>query len=747
MKNRSMSHVCGVLILFAGILMRSTDVYAREASADWWAAQRDVTAVLMDSGTNLATLATQVCQSAPTNGQAAMFEVCVLARTGMTKELIQALHELKRVSPELDNYQVSSIYYDACDRLKAWNVAEAVAVIFADNICELSLGNRLLKHFLNSGWPVERVDEWLASKPKGGKNFWLKERLRFNMQHGRGEALEKKLADHVRADPQDVAGALDFLDAIIYARTDRQKMPDLAWLADTIKPEMATDASEMASRLVTLNQWRYAVVFYRQAVAIPLTDREVQRLAMMCQIFMPENTVRASFAAHIREGLAGCFLKLEQADEAQEWMLAASDIREKNHLGRNALFAGQVQGESGQRVIEGQIKAEEETSKNEPQYWLVRAQYYRGRKESAEEESALKQGLALTYPQPEPTRMAKGYTDWRSRLLSDYAGFLAREKRAEEAVTLLRKEIAESPAMSASSKRAANMLTFDFPKQLRVDDAVLWAWLENCPKWEYTEERLLWRMLENAKPNELDGHFTRAEKLTFGKDASSAHTLGWIENRMGFPKRSIPLLEYAAGKAQDKELKGRALFSLFESYLDTADWRHAESVFPEAARRLTSKELPEWYSKIAVLAAKAGDKGEAMRIWSRVANLDLSVTEALEELKNAGLRDELIDFYREVQKAIPLSDIPAQVLETLKKTGCQQDECMRRHVAAPDPHRWQEEDDDEFRSGHCCGADTWCSRMCNTGSAAGEGLARTDWARMWARARRKSEAGSHGGAP
>ena len=67
---------------------------------------------------------------------------------------------------------------------------------------------------------------------------------------------------------------------------------------------------------------------------------------------MPEYTIRASFAAQIREGLAEYLLKLEQADEAQKWMLEAADIREKNRLGRNALFAGQVQGYKGDPVIQ-----------------------------------------------------------------------------------------------------------------------------------------------------------------------------------------------------------------------------------------------------------------------------------------------------------------------------------------------------------------------------------------------------------
>ncbi len=83
-------------------------------------------------------------------------------------------------------------------------------------------------------------------------------------------------------------------------------------------------------------------------------------------------------------------------------------------------------------------------------------------------------------------------------------------------------------------------------------------------------------MLEKAHGEELDRCLDRAEKLALGHDPSRAHTLGWIENRRHFPKRSIPLLEYA------------------------------------------------------------------------------------------GLRNELIAFYRDMQKALPLSDIPPKVLAELQ---------------------------------------------------------------------------------
>ena len=100
---------------------------------------------------------------------------------------------------------------------------------------------------------------------------------------------------------------------------------------------------------------------------------------------------------------------------------------------------------------------------------------------------------------------------------------------------------------------------------------MLWTWLGNRPTWQQlgdggmaVESRLLGAMLDKAKRDELEGYLSRAEKLAFGNDPSRALALGGIETRMGFAQRSIPLLEQAVEEAQDKELKKRAVFSLFE---------------------------------------------------------------------------------------------------------------------------------------------------------------------------------------
>lgn len=656
------------IVVFSTILLHSPSVSAEQETADWWKAQRNAVVMLMERETPIANLAADVSAATPENAQDAMFKLCVLMRAGMTKEAIEALRELKTLSPKMDNNQVVSIYRDACDTFVAWDVAKATVEVFAENISSMRLDYCLLQHFLNAGWTSEEVDNWLARMPEGTNNFWVKERLRFGMRHGRGEALVRDLSDSVRENPKDIEGAVAFLDALAYAQHTGEGKWNLSWMAETIRPTLATEAERIALSLKRLAGWATAIRFYQRAIDTPLTEEESRKLGTMRATFVPLETLRAMFAAHAREGMADCLLKLGKEDRAQKWMVEAADIREKHHLGLAALFAGQVQAASGQRTIEGRIKEEEEKSKNDLHYWRDRAQYYRGRNEPAQEEEAILKGLALATPQPDAEQgHDKGLIQSRIWLLSNYTHFLLREKRIDEAVALLRTEIKRTPPTSESARAAARLLAFDFYREISVDDALLWNWLASQPKWEHTEQRLLWGLLVSAKRDDLDKHFSRAEEFVHGKDPSRASTLGWIMNSMHFPKRSIPLLEYAVENAHDEELRGRTHVMLFESYLDNGDWKPAERVFPQAAKRLTPKELPHRYSRVAAAAAKAGAKTDAMRIWSRVANLSPSQVDGLEDLVKAGLRNELKNFYHKMQQEMPSSEFPAKALMALEK--------------------------------------------------------------------------------
>lgn len=653
------------LLLYALVLIPAAFGLTAAEEVDWWRAQEDLNAQLASQRTTVAALAASLATSKPKTGQEAMVKLSVLMRAGMNKDAIAALKELKALCPDLRSYQFGSIYYEACDHLKAWEVARSVVETYAETFRDVSLENRLLRHFAEAGWEVDRIDQWLASMPAERNGYWIKERLRFNTQHGRGEPLVRQLIEGVKTHPEDAANAIAFLDALVYSGCDASKTRDLSWMVETVKPRLAMDQMEIAAHLKTLQAHEPAIAFFLQAIETPLADAEVQRLGMHCQVEVAEERLRAGFSTHVREELAACLLQVNRKDEAQKWMVEAADLRAKHGLGANSLFAGQVQGASGQRVVEERIKEAEKKSESDPAYWQERARYYRGRNEAALEEEALKKGLALTAPQPDPEHRFKTPLGWRASLLGDYAHFLSRVGRTDEAIVLLRKELTETPANSESTIQAARLLAFEFDRQLRADDEALWTWLGQRPRWEHVEQRLLWRLLEKAGGADREGWFVKAEELTRKQHPSRAHTLGWVMNRMQEARRSIPLLQDAVDRADEQELKERASFSLFESFLDTNDWKRAEAIFPAASGQLSSAEQPEWRGRIAVAAAKAGAREEAVRIWKAVLDQNPSELRNLDELAQAGLSAPIAELYRELQRKLPSSDIPTKALKEL----------------------------------------------------------------------------------
>lgn len=639
---------------------------AGEPELDWWQTERDLINILQQQKKHISGLAKEALATKSATAKDAMFRVSVFMRAGMSREAIAALGDLKRLAPDLESHQISGIYYDAIDKLSEGDVAKALVEIFKDEVYDLSLESRLLLYLTQSGESFESIDQWMAHMPKGKENFWVKERLRFNIANKRGEALVKSLEAEIRNNPDDIKSAIAFLDALRIAGRIDEKPWDVAWMANVVKPKLATEASDLAGRLKNLESFPAAVVFFKQAVATPITDPEIKQLAMMYQAILSPETMKLGFAEQVREQMAECLLKEGKNDEAQKWMVEAADIREKNGVG-NPFLAGQVQTASGQRVIEGRIKEKEKESEDDPQYWQRRAGYYRGRNETAQEEEALKKALALTVPQADPDGvLKKGSPDMRNWVLSEYVMFLKRVNRQDEAVALLHKELQEAPAETRSAQGAAGSLAFEFTKHITVDDEVLWTWLSNRLKWEYNEERPLWVMLEASPKESLEKYLVRAEGLVRGQDPSRAKTLGWIMNRMGFPARSIPLLKDAAERLQDADAKKSAAFALFESYLDTNDWRNAEAIFPDTSRQLTPQEISSWYGSIALTALKAGAKDDALRIWKSVTGINPGEMNILSELSRLGLHDELVKFYEEMLKSMPLSDVPGRAFGILK---------------------------------------------------------------------------------
>ncbi len=634
---------------------------------DWWTVQKHANQLLFQNKCNLFELAKDLRGSPPKTAQEAMFTLTIMMRAGLHVEAIKTLKTLRRLCGNLGNDRISCIYRVAYDRYLAWGVARRALEIFADNVSCINLRDGLLEHFEESGWNRRAIDNWFAKMPEGKDRFWIKERLLFNGKNATADRLLDQLAQAVKKRPEDIPGAISFLDVLLYIEHVRGSDLDLSWLTRVCHPDGAVQARELAERLKMLAQWAPAATFYRLALAKPLTDQEVRHLKTTTAIVPPEATVRARFVVAAKEGLAECLLELDQKAEAQKLTEEAVALREKHGLRGAMWFAGAVQQATGARVIEERIPGRERKSMDDPEYWLERATYYRGRGEVSSEEEAYRKGLALSASRLGSERALKADTDRRAAILWWYARFLREQERHAEAAVLLRRELSQSPLKSSSVRAAASIMAQHHARDIDPDDNIYWQWLASRRRWHRPEQDLLGELLKNVERESLDPYFLRAEKLAEGADPSRSETLGCVLNTMGFPTRAMPLLEYAVEHTTSEALRERAALCLFQSYLDADDWRSAESIFPEAAKRPTTEKLLRCYGRIALVAARSGAKQDAIRVWKIAANVDLAALGNLEPLASAGLRRELVEYYESIRTRLPGSVVPGRALHLLGK--------------------------------------------------------------------------------
>ena len=646
-----MRTILPTLLLFSFTCIFATSFFPTTGNAqemDWWAVKNDVGLRLNSGEIDLLDWASELSESEPATVEEAVVKANIMMRVGLNDETVAALQSLKSMQAEGEsptNYLISNIYYEATDEYEAWDVAAKVAEIFDADIQEMSIGNRLIRHWEDHGildadeidaWLIERIKNAVAAEEDGltheqqqryrmfGRTTpaqsWRTLRLRFLMKQGRAEALLQELEQEVRDNPADSEKAKIYLEMLNLGldTAEARNSLDLAWMLDLCRIDRATDASHLGQRFEQLQRWHESVAMYRLAYATKVTDEEMEEVAMTCSAMLPRSTHLLHYKVNVMDSLARNLLYIGETEEAQRVMVEATDIREEHGLGLNPYLAGMVQSASGAREIEGRIQEREELSQDDPKYWMERAAYYRGRaNEQNEEERALLRALELCEPAPRPQGKL------RAQAISLYARLLQTNNREAEAVMLLLAELRDVPIDSESSEAAARFLAVEIPEFIDPEESIYWEWLGRRPTWEHIEERLLWRMLENSIERiirsqnhrsvvlendpilaKFEAAFAKPEAMIVDQHPSRAAILGWVMNRMRNAERSIPVLKYAIEHAgEDEDLKGRASFTLFESYLDIGDWRSAEATYSDAAKRLTAHEQPDWRTNLRMRIA------------------------------------------------------------------------------------------------------------------------------------------------
>ncbi|MBN1488272.1 MAG: hypothetical protein JXA69_00010 [Phycisphaerae bacterium] len=487
--------------------------------------------------------------------------------------------------------------------------------------------------------PWERTDRWLVNWETAAREklaqrklqpwhedeiefYWFRLRVRLHQEVNNIPWLMKEMEEQLRRNPGDSAAAHR---CVTLSRSVDPPL-SLKWLLDVVRPEGAYDAYRLGE--VLAGPWPgMAVTMFERSLTLPLTDADEAAMNRLSAMTWQRKDLERSLRWQTRAALAEAYQKNDQADKAQSLIESLATESSAEVPPGLAALAGRVQATTGARVIERRILEQEEAKADSPEYWTNRARYFVGRGEHEQADEAYRKALALSPLDPDSPRF-KDMTFRRSQTLSAYVPYLQRQKGDAVAIALIWNEFDSVSPNSEYARRMVNEMEWSFRAEVHVDNVRLWVWLAARPTWDHLERSVLHQIAGGAKPqhdgdtDRRDEVWAKAQPLVQDAHPSRAAMLGEVMTRHNANGLAVPLLRDAIARLEDDDAKARATFTLFEAYLNLHDAKNAESLWPQARRRLTGDEIPDWLGRLIDAAETSQDPATAQRLKNARANLD-----------------------------------------------------------------------------------------------------------------------------
>lgn len=603
-----------------------------------------------------------------------LIKLSVFARAGHRGRVLDTIRQIKQASDYRTSPYREQIFHVAQKATKGDVPAKRAfyeLIAFA--------GDEHTAEFVGQ-WEREgdanELEKWLEARASTNEtwwNYWLELKIR----RGKAKEVCDKLAEVIRQDPSDP----DLVRR--YLRAAASRMPtssgerdrdtyviDVTWLADTVKTDLAYEAYELGSAMRDQAP-TVAVRLLNRSLDLPFTSRDGQlvgergfRFASIPPVIKnPEKQLRY----WTKKLLADIYRENKQAHLAQPLVedlvaMDTSDIQTADTF----RLAGMVQAATGERVVEHKILDAEPANVESPRYWIDRALYYRGRDESLLAWQTIMTALTKFPYKPNDRQPFSGRV-WILMSLGDFANT---EEQEAEAEAIFRRELAAARQANDGGHIFAfvnGMSNYfeDLHEEFFVNTDLLPFVLNSRKLWSYSEEHLITFVMDDEKwePKKREQIWGQLTAMARKDIRNRAFTL---LKAMDYNEiANIPLL-FECLKIAPAETRGDINFDradieklLFQAYLNTGDWRKAEKMYADGFR--DSFDL----AQIAVAAVKAGAVHDGLRVWRINANRDRRDTTYLESLSKTSAKPLLQEFYRDMKRRDPLTDIPEKALALL----------------------------------------------------------------------------------
>lgn len=293
--------------------------------------------------------------------------------------------------------------------------------------------NEVIDHWADQV-DADEIDRWLSEREGPYSDAWFLTRIDFRRRRGTLDKLIDELAAQVRAKPKLLEPAVRYLSAVKHVYVQNY---DVRWLSEVCRPTTAYEKFQLAGELSNLIP-RFAIALLVQSLATPFADKDqqamVERMRARSRVTKPDPP---SWEETIRD-LTKHRLMLLYKDEGEpqnaQKLLEELTAKYPDGLPSElAQTAGQIQAQSGARVIEGRIRQAEWENKDSADYWLQRAKCFVGRKEPDEAIKAFEAALTLA-----------AEIDERLQVVMHYKHFLGRNDRHEAGMKMLWNEFEQA---------------------------------------------------------------------------------------------------------------------------------------------------------------------------------------------------------------------------------------------------------------------------------------------------------------
>ena len=543
----------------------------------------------------------------------------------------------------------------------------------------------------------KNADAWAASMQKScPDDFWLQQRLRWRSDKHSAKALFDELYLHVTKVPDNFDEAQRFIHLVNSVSNDR---PDLNGLAELLKPKLAYQAFLLGLEL-QMNWPKSAVAMYERSLTLPFTaqDQTLFSKYVLSHWAIANSRSGIEWKSYWRQStkqnLVHAYKNAHEIDKARTLMVELSNSKPNGLPSLDlSTLAGQIQAQSSEHPVENKIRQAEAVNTESCDYWLTRATYYLGRKDKPQAVSAYEKALSLSPLETE--------TDYykRGAVLNSYCRAL-REFAAphEETVRILEREYALAvPGTHYMQCVLSEMLWVDDRQrgsgkattELIRDDKKLWQHLREEKVWFIEMSRVLLSLQASTPESSKAQFWSRTIELTLNADASKAYWLADVMKRSGRCDLGLKMFERAheqairavaaaeklgaradlIKKSGDENMVALTRNALFSCHIEMNDWKAAEIIWREEAATASSDSRQSMLAQLALAAARARNKEQAMRFWKEKSSIDRNELGWLFDVAKAGLKAELTEYYKKMGQDDPASQAPAAALLVLNKVA------------------------------------------------------------------------------